>query len=306
MGTIKKTSTGQSVLLEPEHLVGRAPTAALCLIERYVSAQHAVLRFTGEVWELRDLNSRNGTFVDRVRMRPGEERQVRVGSRIAFGKVEQEWEVLDELPPEAMAVPLDGGPPVQLDGELIALPSGEDPRLTIYRDAEGTWVLEQPESIAPITNMQVFDVEGRPFRFSCPERIWKTSIAGPMRELEVRHLTLLFSVSRNEEHVELRVTSGLRTFDLGARSHNYMLLTLARQRLADAAEGLPETSCGWIYQEDLDHDPTMAGPQLNVDVFRIRKQFAALGVVDAANVVERRPRTRQLRIGVERISVVTL
>jgi hypothetical protein len=306
MGTIRETRTGRKQVLEPEHLVGRASTSALCIRERYVSAQHAMLRYTGERWEVKDLSSRNGTFVDGVRLRPGEEPGVRVGARIAFGKIEQEWEVLDALPPAAMAIPLGDGEPVHLDGDLIALPSGDDPRVTIYRDGEGTWVLEQPESIATVRNLQVFEVEGQAFRFSCPENVWKTSIAPHARELEVGHLSLLFSVSRNEEHVELIVTCGSTTFDLGARSHHYLLLTLARQRLADAAEGLPETSCGWIYQEDLAHDPTMAGPQLNVDVFRIRKQFAALGIVDAASIVERRPRTRQLRIGVQRVSVVTL
>ena len=66
---------------------------------------------------------------------------------------------------------------------------------------------------------------------------------------------------------------------------------------------MAETTCGWLYQEDLAHDPTMAPPQLNIDVFRIRKQFAAIDVVDAANIVERRPRTRQLRLGTGRLSV---
>jgi hypothetical protein len=306
MAALKETATGRRRLLEAEHLVGRAPTCALCIEQRYVSAQHAILRFTGDRWELRDLGSRNGTFLDCVRVKPGEECALRVGSRIAFGKIEQQWEIVDETPPGVMAVPLDGGEPTQLDGELLALPSGEDPRATIYRGSDSGWILEQPESVSPITNLQIFDVEGRAFRFCCPENISKTSLAALSLEVEVRHLALLFSVSRDEEHVELHATCGPNTFDLGARSHNYLLLTLARRRLSDEAEGLAATACGWIYQEDLAHDPTMAPPQLNIDVFRIRKQFAALGVVDAANIVERRPRTRQLRIGVERLSVVVL
>jgi hypothetical protein len=306
VASIKETSSGRSGLLEAEHIIGRAPTCALCIDQRYISAQHASLRFTGERWELRDLGSRNGTFLDGVRIKSGEEHALRAGSKIAFGKVEQQWELCDETPPGVMAVPLDGGQPVLIDGDLLALPSGEDPRATIYRNIDGAWVLEQPESVAPITNLQIFEVEGRAFRFSCPESISKTSLAVLPLDVEVRHLALLFSVSRDEEHVELHATCGANTFELGARTHNYLLLTLARRRLADAAEGLPETTCGWIYQEDLARDPTMAPPQLNIDVFRIRKQFAALGVVDAANIVERRPRTRQLRIGVGRLSVVTL
>jgi hypothetical protein len=122
----------------------------------------------------------------------------------------------------------------------------------------------------------------------------------------LEHAALSFSVSRDEEHVELQVTNAGRTHNLGAHSFHYLLLTLARRRLADAAAGLSETSCGWIYLEDLAHDPSMLPPQLNIDVFRIRKQFEAIGVADPAGIIERRPRTRQLRIGVGRISIVRL
>jgi hypothetical protein len=91
-------------------------------------------------------------------------------------------------------------------------------------------------------------------------------------------------VSRDEEHVELRVHAGASMFDLGERAHHYLLPILARRRLGDTAEGLVETSCGWVYQEDLAHDPTRAPSELNIDVFRIRKQFAAIGVLDAAGI----------------------
>ena len=306
MGQIKESTTQLTRLLEADHVVGRAHSNALCINERYVSAQHAILRFNGDRWDLRDLGSRNGTYLDGTRIKPGEEYPVRIGSRVSFGKLEQVWEVVDDGAPLAMAVPLDGGAPLQVEGELLALPSSEDPRLTIYRDPDGAWVLEQPEAISPITNLQTFEVDGRVFRFSCPETNSKTSLMESPFEVEVRHLALLFSVSLDEEHVALRATCGASTFELGTRAHNYLLLTLARRRVADVAEGLPETSCGWIYQEDFPHDPTMASPHLNLDVLRIRKQFAALGVVDAANIIERRPRTRQLRIGVSRISIVTL
>jgi hypothetical protein len=306
MASLKDVSTGRTRLLEAEHLIGRAPTCALWLNQRYVSARHATVYFSGDRWELRDLGSRNGTFLDGVRLRPGDECALRQGSKISFGRLEQQWELVDETPPWAMAVPLDGGEPAQLEGELLALPSSEDPRATIYRNADGAWVLEQPESVVQITNLQTFEVDGRAFRFSCPQGISKTSLADPSPEPEVRHLALLFSVSRDEEHVEVHATCGAHAFNLGAHTYNYLLLTLARRRLTDAAEGLAETTCGWIYQEDLAHDPSMAPPQLNIDVFRIRKHFATLGVIDAANVIERRPRTRQLRIGVGRLSVVML
>jgi hypothetical protein len=47
----------------------------------------------------------------------------------------------------------------------------------------------------------------------------------------------------------------------------------------------------------------MAPPRLNIDVFRIRQMFAGIGLLDAANIVERRLRARQIRIGTGLISV---
>jgi hypothetical protein len=132
-----------------------------------------------------------------------------------------------------------------------------------------------------------------------------TDVVAPA-EIEIKNLELSFAVSRDEEHVELRMTCGGASFEMGSRSHNYLLLTLARRRLEDAHEGTPDTACGWIYQDDLAHDPTMAPPQLNIDVFRIRRQFAAVGVLDAMNIIERRARSRQLRIGTGLLSIAQL
>jgi hypothetical protein len=113
-------------------------------------------------------------------------------------------------------------------------------------------------------------------------------------------------VSRDEEHVELHVTCAGKKLDMGARCHNYLLLTLARRRATEAPQGPNDPSCGWINQDELAHDPALAPPQLNIDVFRIRKQFAAAGVLDAANIIERNARTKQLRIGTGHISIKTL
>ena len=309
MASIRALSTGRTRLLEPEHFIGRAPTCALVIDERYISAQHAVLRWTGDRWELKDLGSRNGTFLNGSRIKPSDEHDVRRGERVAFGKPEQEWELVDEGPPSVMVVPLDTREPepVLFQGELLALPSSDDPRVTIYR-IDSSWVLERSdESITPITNLQTFDVGGRIWRFCCTDNICNTSLADfSAIGLEVRHVQLAFSVSRDEEFVQVQMSCGGSTFDMGSRNFNYLLLTLARRRLGDAGAGLPETTCGWLYQEDLAHDPTMAPPQLNIDVFRIRKQFAGAGVVDAANIIERRPRTRQLRIGTGLLAITQL
>src|SRR5258708_39861565 len=141
MGAIREISTGQPRVLEPEHVVGRttAPMCSQTLHHPHVSGVHAVLRWTGQAWELKDLNSLNGTFLDGQRLNPIGALAVGKGSRIGFGNREDEWEIVDTSAPEVMAVPLDGGDPVRLDGEMIPLPSSDDPSATIYRSVHGGW-----------------------------------------------------------------------------------------------------------------------------------------------------------------------
>ena len=63
----------RSHYLYPENVIGRSPTCTLRLSDGWVSGQHAAIRWTGTGWSIKDLSSRNGTFVDGVRMNPGEE-----------------------------------------------------------------------------------------------------------------------------------------------------------------------------------------------------------------------------------------
>jgi hypothetical protein len=309
MASLRHLSTGTTRLLEPNHIVGRGLTCNLRLAPMYVSAQHAVLRWAQRRWELRDLGSSNGTWLNGERLKAGERHSVSKGARMAFGSLDDPWEMVDAAHPRAMAVPIDGGDPVVMEGDFLALPSPEDPAVTIYSakpgmGAELGWLLEESNhSVVPIANMQVFECGGRAWRFSFTEETETVRIQDPP-ELTLHHIHLVFTVSRDETRVHVQMHVGGRTIDLGARAHHFLLVTLARQRLADRAEEHGEAACGWIDHEDLSHDPRMSTPQLNIDVFRIRKQFEMAGVRDAVGVIERRPMSRQLRIGVERLTVV--
>lgn len=300
---IMRDADGIEHTLQPEHLIGRAPGCALQIDQPHISAQHATLRWNGEGWELKDLGSRNGTYLDGRRIASGQEHRVRRGVSIAFGKATPEWTIVDDSPAAAMVIAVNSGESISLEGDLFVLPSGDEPRVTIYRDTSGQWLIEnQNEATTPIGNLQTFEVSGELYRFCCPDGVHKTVLSN---DAEVRELTLRFSVSLDEEHVHLIAECQGRVIDLGARGHHYLLLTLARRRLKDAAAGAPEASCGWAYQEEFSHDPSMGGQQLNLDVFRIRKQFGTLPLTDAANIVERRPRTRQLRIGTAQLFITT-
>jgi hypothetical protein len=58
-----------------------------------------------------------------------------------------------------------------------------------------------------------------------------------------------------------------------------------------------------VYQDDLSRALNVTGNQLNVDIHRIRKQLGGLGLADPAAIIERRPRSGQLRIGVSDIII---
>jgi len=303
MATLKPPS-GQLCVLEPDHTIGRSNKSNLQIADRRVSSQHAEIRWNGKRWQVRDLGSRNGTFLDGERLSPGVEYPLVQHSVLAFGTQERRWELTSDLPPSVMLVPMSGGEPRLIgDDGLLAIPSSEDPQLTIYRSAEGHWSLENQDGAAPLRDQQTLEFEGQIWRFCAPQEILETSLVedGVLRLADFR---LTCSVSRDEEHVKLTGALGKETYDLGARNHNYLMLTLARKQLEDVEEGLPEAECGWLSLEDLEHDPSMSGSQLNMDVFRIRKQFAALGIPDAARVIERRPRPRQIRLGIRNVSVL--
>jgi hypothetical protein len=66
---------------------------------------------------------------------------------------------------------------------------------------------------------------------------------------------------------------------------------------------LPLSSQGWIDQERLLKMLATSSAQLALDIYRARRQFDGAGVLDAAQLIERRASSHELRIGVEKLSI---
>ena len=322
MAVLAKQPEGPRAALLSRHLVGRSRQADLRIQEPTVSGEHAVLRWTGREWELHDLGSRNGTLIDGRRMAAGERVAVARGAVIAFGDADNSWKLVDDAAPTILAMPADGGDPLVARDDLLALPSDDQPEVVVYRDAVGDWILEQRGETVRIEDGHAVKAGGRELILHVPEPIAATwDISSPAPHLTA--LTLRFSVSRDEEYVALSARGDHRVFDLGARAHHAVLLTLARCRLEDrktfAAQGQgkskdnaraggppPETAEGWVYQDELASKLAIDETHLNVAVFRCRRQLAEAGIVGAASIIERRRPTRELRLGVSRIEIVTV
>lgn len=294
MGRLREIQSNRSCELEPEHLVGRSPRSSLVIDHQLVSAQHAVLRWTGTVWTVRDLGSRNGTFVagNRISRAP---QPIAEGAKVCFGSMDAAWELVDAGAPRPLLVSVDDGSSLRIDGEVLALPTIDNPVATVFRDGNGVWKLEQSDGIRPLgIEGDTFEVEGRRWKFRSATSLARTTESAPAAPDPPR---LIFAVSSDEEHVELSTEIDGQAVSLGTNAQYYLLLTLARQRAADRGQGLPESSCGWMHHEDVQKALALGQQHLNIDVFRIRRHLSAKGVPAAATVIERRPRSRQLRFG---------
>jgi hypothetical protein len=288
-------------LLESETLIGRGQQCALRLPASYASSQHAVLRWLGAGWNVWDLDSRNGTWLNGRRLESRQAHPVARGDRLAFGRLDQAWELTSDAAPVVMVVNAATGDQVIVAGSVHGLPSDESPELTLYQDSAGQWVVEAADSPPRLViNGDTFEAGSQLWRFCYPDPAARTVTCDVQAAVEP--MSLHFLVSADEEYVELRLESAERTLSLGNRVQNHLLLTLARARLEDRAANVPETSCGWLYKEDL-----VAGSEssqrVDHDVFRIRQHIAASSPVVAANIIERRPRTRQLRIGLDTLKI---
>lgn len=290
-------AAGVELLLRASHDVGRAPGCALCIPDPRVSGQHALIAWRGGRWVLRDRGSRNGTVCGERRLAPGEERVLAVGDRLAFGHADNAWVFTDDAPPTLLLRAPDGTVREAASGVLV-LPA-DDPQLTIFRDQAGRWMVEDTDALWPAASGATVQVEGQTWVIHLPGGLPPTEEAEQVLEQARLHL----AVSPDEETVQVEVIAGTRRTVLPPRAHHYLLLTLARQRLADAAEGLAPRDQGWLYQPELCRMLKVRNSYVNVAVSRIRKELAELGLLGAAGIVERRPAARELRIGVAELTV---
>ena len=310
MAILEKEGTRARSVLRARHLVGRSSLAHLILPEPNVSGEHALLCWTEGHWEVHDLGSRNGTLLDGVRLETGTRTRLSQGARLEIGGPGNRWCLIDDTPPSLMAMPVDSatgkqGEPLYAEGGFLALPDAGDPIATIYQDRNGVWVIEDKTAVDRLDSGTEIVAGERRFIVYVPENLpptWESQAAPP----SIDRLALHFAVSQDEEHVQLTATVGPRRIDLGARAHHYLLLTLARARLRDHEAQVSADAQGWIYQEELSQMLGLDSKHLNVTVFRCRQHLGTAGIIGAADIVERRRLTQQLRLGVEQIQIQSI
>jgi len=287
MGMLLNSETGDRVLLRGNHVFGRnALRSDTVLPDPEASLLHAVLRWRDSGWVVTD-HSRNGSTLDGRRISTGESVTLALGQVLRFGPTARAgWQVVDLSPPGSALFPLDPGrAPLPLARHNL-LPDAASPELSLYESGASVWTMEQHGETHQMRDGDALVVAGARYRLVIANEVDDTRALAQQSEPP----QLSFRLSLDEEHTWLQVRCGPHQADLGERSHHYALATLARQRLADASEGIDPDAQGWLASARLARMLGMEPTHLNIQVFRARDQLMnALPMVSAlSQVIERR------------------
>ena len=303
MGILERVSTKNRISLAARSVLGRSGACVVRVEDPHVSGEHASVFWSGSQWEVKDLGSSNGTSVDGKKLVAGEPVPLREGSELSLaGDV---WVLASALPPTASARSESGQVRVAEEG-LLVLPDGSSPLASAYEDGAGVWRIEVGDESRVAVDQETI-VAGEPWVLSIPP----ISASPVPRTEKLGHITTLSSVtvrigvSTNEEHVELTVVYEDRPPKRSSRAFHHVLLTLARERLRDRDLGRPAPDQGWIYMDAFLRMVGMEPEPLNVAICRARKELAShFGIADAGMVIERRPASRQIRLGTDKVEIV--
>jgi pSer/pThr/pTyr-binding forkhead associated (FHA) protein len=302
MGLLEQAQTRRRFTLSGRCLLGRHPSCDVRVDDGRVSGEHASLHWVESRWELRDLGSRNGTFLEGRRLAPGERVALEAGQRFLLGNGGVQFQLIEAGPPAARARDMATGRVREAIGSLLVLPDDELPQASLFLDESRRWVLEVGDERRVVADQERFWLGDVEWRVELPSALRETVDEANAPTLEELHLRI--GVSRNEEHVEVAVSTRGEQQVLPVRSSHYLLAILARIRLGEHA--LRESEQGWVEREELCRMLRTDTNKLNVDIHRLRKQFSALRIQGAAAVVERRPGTGLVRLGVRSVEVFIL
>lgn len=311
MGMLRPRDDGRStpIHLRHETRVGRSEDNHLVLARSDVSGTHAVIRWTGSTWLLRDLRSRNGTFLNG---QPIEEHPLAQGDAIAFaGRDDEVWVLVDTSPPglllESIKDPLTPSihPSIHVDVAegLRALPSDDEPRQTLLWTGDH-WVLELDDGArGPLVDGQELELGGRRYRASVPPSfaIQTTEPEHPFVPWALDDVVVEVEVQPGEDderkrQAKLTLRNPVREAMLGPGTPFYVLAYLAEERVLEAKD--TGVGTGWVsVEQTLNELGLPSVEQLNVRIHRVRKAVSETGLANGTEIIQRR--RGELRCGVE-------
>ena len=297
MATLINNQSQQSCLLQSHHSFGRLECSVDTLIsDAYISKVHAFIEWNEQHWLLWDVSS-NGTWVNGNKLARDQVVKLCSGDVINFASKAGNVFTVDDLNP-----PCDCLIPVAHNSAAIELKyfhvlSGEksQPVVLSYNNQTYSWwqeilsdELHTSVSCSELQDREIVVVDGLNWQLQINRSIADTQILRPT-VTSLDQLTFNFQTSLDEESTHVIMQSGEQAIDLLVRSHHYLTLTLARQRYKDIDAGYDDSEQGWIYAEALAKDLGLDASHLNIQIYRIRKQFvdALNNCCETSDIIER-------------------
>jgi hypothetical protein len=296
-------------MMRQTFLIGRDESCDLVLSRPAISKRQALICWDGQRWILRDLMSRNGTFVRARGARapgrvPGDLAvPLTLHDSLVFAEMDEEWTLVNvDMPRTLLAEEgRERESIIVLDPTgVVALPSEDEVRFMMHRDRlSGEWMLEEPGADPrSVTDGELIGIDDRRFRLYIVEASDTQEANNAPATLTLAEVELELLPAPDEESAALSLRAGRTNVNSGPHAHLYLLVHLARHRLKDARAGIAEDRCGWLSKDEVQSALGYGSTQhLTVDVFRCRKDIERLSVCNGAEIVEREH--GHLRIGVE-------
>lgn len=283
--------TGEQINLLVQHIFGRHPDSVNTVLTNLdASRMHATILWDGEFWVLQDSSS-NGTFVNGVRISRGSKQKLALNDTINFGSLNAPgWQLPDIESPQSMLVPETPGLATIMLEKMAVLPNEASPEITLYLNSAGQWQCESQAGSSTLKNGDRVGTSESIWRFTEAKVCAETRLVAEPKIDYTAETAVFFDVSQNEEHVALRLKLGLQDIDLKQRNHHYLLLLLARQRLADKQKGVTAREQGWLDKSVLCKMLKQGENHINIQIYRFRKQL--LGALpdsqSSPQIIERR------------------
>ncbi len=297
MAVLINNQTKKNSILQSHHSFGRLQNSVNTFVsDVYVSKIHAFIEWNEQHWLLRDVSS-NGTWVNGNKLARDQVAQLNVADVITFAsKSGYAFEVTDINPPCDCLIPIEhNSEAIELEF-LHLLPSKKSQQtLLSYNNKTYSWWQEilddnlgQPISPFELSDREYLDIDGLTWQLQVNRSIADTQQLRP-NVTSLDQLNFLFQTSLDEESTHVLMQNGEKNIDLLVRSHHYLTLCLARQRAKDMQAGIDESEQGWVYAEMLAKDLGLDASHLNIQIYRMRKQFvdALNNACESSNIIER-------------------
>lgn len=299
MAYIKSFDKG-IIHLKQSHLFGRLQSAVdTYLQDSAVSRLHFLLEYTAPNWYLVDYSS-NGTWVNGVRITKGVQTLVKQDDVVAIGgKFGTEFQFVDAGEPvDILCRRNSPESPIIETLQLQStnhLPNQQHCEMSITRNNDN-WVLEHKHQQRSLHDGDWLTIEKQKWQLVLTDTANSTMVVQDDK-LQLSEIQLQLHTSLDEETTTAKLVSHLGEVDLKSRSHHYLLLLLARQRVADTNNHIDTTECGWVYMDHLTEMLGIPETLINIQIYRARKQLetALNGDIDGKELIERR--SGKIRIG---------